>query len=81
MLRFHDIDVETRKRVLKRVGSKLVSRFGAVPESQEEFAQKFSEMSLDREVIEILRKEYDKTGFTVTYTIEDVYSFYDAMMR
>lgn len=78
---FLDIDVGTRKEVLNRVGAKLIGEFGSVPDAPKEFEEKFNELSLDTDIIKILKSKYDKTGFTITYTVDQICSEYNRLMK
>ena len=78
---FLDVDVGTRSKVLNKIGAKFIMEYGAVPEASDEFTNKFNELKLDTDIIEILRNEYDKTGYTVSYTIEQLRDAYYRYMK
>lgn len=78
---FADIDVGTRKKVLSRVGIKLTEKFGSVPDTPEKFEEVFNGSEIDSDVISILRNEYGSTGFTVSYTVGQLYDEYKRLMK
>lgn len=78
---FLDIDVGTRKKVLNRVGAKLIGKFGSVPDAPNEFEREFNELCLDTDIVTILKNEYDSTGYTISYTVDQLYEEYHRMMR